>query len=192
MREWMYRSAFSWPRHWLQVSGQLHVPAALLIGLYYLEKVKFLTLPGLELRTLSRPARSQSLYRLHYPRSEFHKRQGISSPAEQLVPPRDGKRSVQLVCLRVLFSIPGKPRELLGLPCLASVITSSIFITQCFIQINRVSYDLASQGAQNSTRHCAIFRHWTKRINLNSCSRHVVIFQHEAWSYQGAGIAQSV
>jgi hypothetical protein len=33
------------------------------------EKRKFLTLPGLELRPLGRPARSQSLYRLHYPGS---------------------------------------------------------------------------------------------------------------------------
>jgi hypothetical protein len=33
------------------------------------EKRKFLTLPGLELRPLSRPARSQSLYRLRYPGS---------------------------------------------------------------------------------------------------------------------------
>jgi hypothetical protein len=32
---------------------------------------KFLTLPGLELRTLGYPARSQSLYRLHYPDSFF-------------------------------------------------------------------------------------------------------------------------
>jgi hypothetical protein len=31
-----------------------------------IEKQKFLTLPGLEIRTLGRPARSQSLYRLHY------------------------------------------------------------------------------------------------------------------------------
>jgi hypothetical protein len=31
------------------------------------EKRKFLTLPGLELRLLSRPALSQSLYRLSYP-----------------------------------------------------------------------------------------------------------------------------
>jgi hypothetical protein len=30
------------------------------------EKRKFLTLPGLELQPLSRPAQSQSLYRLHY------------------------------------------------------------------------------------------------------------------------------
>jgi hypothetical protein len=32
-----------------------------------MEKRKFLTPPGLELRPLSRPARSQSLYRLRYP-----------------------------------------------------------------------------------------------------------------------------
>jgi hypothetical protein len=29
MREWMYKSTFSWPRHELEVSGQLHAPAAL-------------------------------------------------------------------------------------------------------------------------------------------------------------------
>jgi hypothetical protein len=29
MGEWMYRSTFSWPRHYLEVSGQLHAPAAL-------------------------------------------------------------------------------------------------------------------------------------------------------------------
>jgi hypothetical protein len=29
MGEWMYRSTFSWPRHQLEVSGQLHAPAAL-------------------------------------------------------------------------------------------------------------------------------------------------------------------
>jgi hypothetical protein len=33
------------------------------------EKTKFLTLPGLKLRFLGRPARSQSLYRLRYPGS---------------------------------------------------------------------------------------------------------------------------
>jgi hypothetical protein len=31
-----------------------------------MEKLKFLTLPGLELRPLGRPARSQSLYRQSY------------------------------------------------------------------------------------------------------------------------------
>jgi hypothetical protein len=38
-------------------------------GLDDVEKRKFLTLPGLELRPLRRPARSQSLYRLRYPGS---------------------------------------------------------------------------------------------------------------------------
>jgi hypothetical protein len=36
------------------------------VGLDNLENRKFLTLPGLELRTLSRPARIQSLYQLRY------------------------------------------------------------------------------------------------------------------------------
>jgi hypothetical protein len=38
-------------------------------GLDDVEKRKFLTLPGLEFRSLGRPARSQSLYRLPYPGS---------------------------------------------------------------------------------------------------------------------------
>jgi hypothetical protein len=29
MGEWMYRSTFSWTRHWLEVSGQLHAPVSL-------------------------------------------------------------------------------------------------------------------------------------------------------------------
>jgi hypothetical protein len=37
-----------------------------LTGLDDVEMWKFLTLPGLELRPLGRPARSQSLYRLSY------------------------------------------------------------------------------------------------------------------------------
>jgi hypothetical protein len=36
-------------------------------GLDDVEKRKYLTLPGLELRPLGRPACSQSLYRLRYP-----------------------------------------------------------------------------------------------------------------------------
>jgi hypothetical protein len=39
-------------------------------GLDDVEKRKFLTLPGLELSFLGRPARSQSLYRLPYPGSQ--------------------------------------------------------------------------------------------------------------------------
>jgi hypothetical protein len=65
------------------MNGQLHAPAALppgkeppvshwiggwmdpRDGLDDVENRKFLTLPGLELRHLDRPARRQSLYRLH-------------------------------------------------------------------------------------------------------------------------------
>jgi hypothetical protein len=82
MGEWMCRSTYSWPWHYLEVSGQLHAHAALptgkkapsnywvggwvdpSAGLHDVEKRKFLTLPGLELRLLGRPARSLSLYRL--------------------------------------------------------------------------------------------------------------------------------
>jgi hypothetical protein len=39
-------------------------------GLDNLEKTQFLTLQGLKLRPLRRPARSQSLYRLRYPVSQ--------------------------------------------------------------------------------------------------------------------------
>jgi hypothetical protein len=83
MGEWMYRSTLSWLRH-LLLSGQF-TPLPLYprrksppcphciggwidprTGLDDLEKRKFLILPGLELRPLGRPARSQSLYRLRY------------------------------------------------------------------------------------------------------------------------------
>jgi hypothetical protein len=41
--------------------------------LHDVEKRKFLTLPGLELRPLSRPACSQSLYRLRYPWTNLYR-----------------------------------------------------------------------------------------------------------------------
>jgi hypothetical protein len=41
------------------------------VGLEDIEKRKFLTVPGLELRPLGRPAHSQSLYRLCYPGSPY-------------------------------------------------------------------------------------------------------------------------
>jgi hypothetical protein len=69
----------------MEVSGQLHAPAALRSekeppgpilrieawadpnsGLNDVEKRKFLTLPGFELRPLDRSPRCQSLYRLRY------------------------------------------------------------------------------------------------------------------------------
>jgi hypothetical protein len=46
--------------------GGVVVPRA---GLDDVEKITFLALPGLQLRPLGRPARSQSLYRLRYPGS---------------------------------------------------------------------------------------------------------------------------
>jgi hypothetical protein len=84
--EWMYRSTFSsstlvggeWSAsrpcrftpgerahdaHWI---GGWVDPRA---GMEDAENTKLLTLPGLELRPLGRPARSQSLYRLSYPDS---------------------------------------------------------------------------------------------------------------------------
>jgi hypothetical protein len=70
------------------MSGQLHAPAALpprkeprnhwiggwvdpRTGVEDVEKEKFLTLPGLELRLLGRPARSYSLHWLSYPGSSM-------------------------------------------------------------------------------------------------------------------------
>jgi hypothetical protein len=59
MGEWMYKSTFSWPRHKLEVSGQLDAPTALppgkdppvptgglvdpKAGLDDMEKIQFLT-----------------------------------------------------------------------------------------------------------------------------------------------------
>jgi hypothetical protein len=65
----------------MEVSGHFHPLAALhqekeppvpivqedpRVGLDDMEKLNFLTLPGLELRPLGRPACTQSLYRLSY------------------------------------------------------------------------------------------------------------------------------
>jgi hypothetical protein len=87
MGEWMYRSTFfltsaltggewsaSRPGRFTPVerapgthcTGGLVEPRA---GLDDVQERNFLTLPGLELRPLGRPARSQSLYRLSYPDS---------------------------------------------------------------------------------------------------------------------------
>jgi hypothetical protein len=86
MGEWMYRYKFSWPRHllgeWSASRPCLFNPwgkargthwmggwVGLRAGLDDMEKRKFFTLTGLELRPLGRSARSQSLYRLRYPGS---------------------------------------------------------------------------------------------------------------------------
>jgi hypothetical protein len=49
--------------HW--IGGSVNPRA----GVDDVEKRKFLTLPGLQIRLLDRPARSQSLYQLQYPGS---------------------------------------------------------------------------------------------------------------------------
>jgi hypothetical protein len=51
--------------HWIE--GYVEHRATL----HSMEKRKFLTLPGLELRPLGRPARSRSLYRLRYSGSQI-------------------------------------------------------------------------------------------------------------------------
>jgi hypothetical protein len=59
--------------HWI---GDWVGPRA---GLDDVEKQKFLTLPGLELRPLGRPARSQSLYRLRCPGSHIRSNTAIKT-----------------------------------------------------------------------------------------------------------------
>jgi hypothetical protein len=84
MGQWMYGSTYSWPRHWLEVSGQLHAPVALPPGksppstlwiggwmgcrtcLDDVERKKNLAPTGTRTRTLGWPARSKSLYRLRH------------------------------------------------------------------------------------------------------------------------------
>jgi hypothetical protein len=68
------------------------------------EKGKFLTIPGLQLRFLGRPARSQSLYRLHYPGSVIDKELW-----EELVAyfPSIRHGSHRKWCLQQLFFVAG-------------------------------------------------------------------------------------
>jgi hypothetical protein len=53
------------------------------VGLDDVEKIKLLTLPGLELRPPGRRARSQSLYRLRYPGSLERFRQNFNNSWKQ-------------------------------------------------------------------------------------------------------------
>jgi hypothetical protein len=64
MWELIYGSTYSCPRNYLEVSGQIHAPAApfaVTTGCVCLDDMEtrhILTLPGLEFRPLDRPARS--------------------------------------------------------------------------------------------------------------------------------------
>jgi hypothetical protein len=79
---WMYRSTFSWSRHWGALSASL--PGRFTSGTHCVggcvdprtslddvKKTKFLLILGLELLPVGRSARSQSLYWLRYPGSPF-------------------------------------------------------------------------------------------------------------------------
>jgi hypothetical protein len=85
------------------MSGQLHAPASLLpgegaagthwrggwvdpsAGLDDVAKIKFVTLPGLEIRSFGRPARIQSLYRLRYPGSNSDHRRVVTEALHRLM-----------------------------------------------------------------------------------------------------------
>jgi hypothetical protein len=81
MEEWIHRSTNFFLSALVHappvISHQERAPGALWIGSWVdsratlddMEKRKFLSLPGLELRCPCRPGRSQSLYRLRYPSS---------------------------------------------------------------------------------------------------------------------------
>jgi hypothetical protein len=88
MGEWIYRSThiltFALRGEWLASRPCRFTPGERAKGTHWIggwvdpradvddmEKSKFLPQPGLELRPLGRPARSQSLYRLRYPGSKF-------------------------------------------------------------------------------------------------------------------------
>jgi hypothetical protein len=56
------------------------------VRLHDVEKTEFYIPPGLELRPLCRPARSQSLYRLRYPSSHYEHIVGYIMDAAWRVP----------------------------------------------------------------------------------------------------------
>jgi hypothetical protein len=56
-------------------------------GMDNVEKRKFLTLPGLELQPLGRPARSQSLYRLLNPGSMDRRRTSLKGRRQSVLIP---------------------------------------------------------------------------------------------------------
>jgi hypothetical protein len=65
---WMWVVSFTLLPHYPHEKSPRY-PLARRLRLDDVEKRKFLTLPGLELRNIGRPACSQSLYRLRYPGS---------------------------------------------------------------------------------------------------------------------------
>jgi hypothetical protein len=74
-----------------------------------MEKWKFLPPPGLELRPLGRPARSQSLYRLRYPGSEWRAHSRIlleKPPVAQLLKNWETQKIIHFITTAVRTSNP--------------------------------------------------------------------------------------
>jgi hypothetical protein len=124
-------------------------------GLDEVEKRKFLTLPGLELRPLGRPARNQSLYRLSYP----------GSRVDYLL------LIVSLMGLRRLYIQNLKERNwknmfvnTFPLLCILSAIqaTSDVILVTVSIHHNRQNTYITKCGL------CAVLRYtaWRRRINV--------------------------
>jgi hypothetical protein len=86
MGEWMYRSTFSWPRQKLEVSGQLHAPAALPPG---------------------KSPRYQFYRRLGGPQS----RSGRYGEVKIFLPYRDSNSAPLLVAVVIIININTQNRE---------------------------------------------------------------------------------
>jgi hypothetical protein len=72
-----------------------------IVDLDDVEKRKFLTLPGLELRPLSRPARSQFLYRLRYPGTQEIKKESKLAAADfKDINPKNAENGTSLITLQ--------------------------------------------------------------------------------------------
>jgi hypothetical protein len=79
-------------------------------GLDDVEKRKFLTLPGLELRSLGRPARKQSLYPLRYPGSLLLPRIGASGISD--INSVWGRSSCEIGSREAAFTVSVKPENM--------------------------------------------------------------------------------
>jgi hypothetical protein len=99
-------------------------------GLDNMEKLKFLTLPGLEPRPLSRPARSQSLYRLRYHGSHREGRGELERDKKETLWEEEGIENFSSIGMHKVKPVPEKDgdggilsrlKTLLLRPCLLSM-----------------------------------------------------------------------
>jgi hypothetical protein len=102
------------------------------------DRQNFLTLPGVELPPLGRPARNQSLYRLRYPGSDLVTRKIKTGESIHVGPNTDASWQLywhlQLVCRQLLLSLSvteltqPEPRAIYGPPCARRRATSSVYV----------------------------------------------------------------